>query len=732
MIKRRQFLQFAGSTLATIGLSQLDIVTKGDRYAQVLAQGTNRKLALLVGINTYPGGDDLAGCVTDIELQQNLLIHRFGFNPQDILILTDKQATRQGILNAFQEHLIKQAKPGDVVVFHYSGHGSQVTDPDSGEADGLNSTFVPVDNTLSLRQRINGGVVPDITGGTLFLLMKAINTDNFTAVLDSCHSGGGKRGNLTVRALEGGAQLQRSPQEIQDQQQLLSRLKMSPAEFKQERQKGVARGVVIAATNRNQLAADARFSGFAAGAFTYTMTQYLWQATGNQSTNSAIANIARSTTQSSATAQVPEYEAKAGSDRQPIYFLTKQTPPAEGVISKVDGDQVQVWLGGVNSQSIKAFDKGAILTVIDTEGKETGQIQLASNTRRGLKAVGKVLNNPAGLQAGALLQERARGIPADLSLRIGLDASLGDDKNKAEQALKTIKRVEVLPVQQSEDVTYLLGRITPDNQKFQKAAGEELPAVGNIGLFTPGLEIIPGSFGTAGETVEAAITRLNAKFKSLLAAHTVKMILNPGSSRLNVSVSMTPAGSQEVLATIFAARGLGKTEGGTGSTPISANSKRLPIGTPLEFSVTNNEQRKLYVSVLVIDPTGDMTVIFPNTWVTTEDATLVEAGKTLRIPDMGKDKFRLTVQKPLGTIEVLAIASATPLTQALKALQGIASRGGQRGGPVGLGDDPTEVVGQLLNDLNEGTRGIAVEFDGGTRGVDTTQLAAMSITFEVI
>jgi hypothetical protein len=29
-IKRRQFLQFAGSTLATLGLSQLDIQTAGD------------------------------------------------------------------------------------------------------------------------------------------------------------------------------------------------------------------------------------------------------------------------------------------------------------------------------------------------------------------------------------------------------------------------------------------------------------------------------------------------------------------------------------------------------------------------------------------------------------------------------------------------------------------------------------------------------------------------------
>ncbi len=88
-ISRRQFFQFAGSTLATIGLSQLDIQRQGDRYGKVLAQSTPRKLALLVGINKYPPEQDLRGCVNDVELQRHLLIHRFGFNPKDIYTLID-------------------------------------------------------------------------------------------------------------------------------------------------------------------------------------------------------------------------------------------------------------------------------------------------------------------------------------------------------------------------------------------------------------------------------------------------------------------------------------------------------------------------------------------------------------------------------------------------------------------------------------------------------------------
>jgi hypothetical protein len=251
---------------------QLELYKASNRYGRVLAQSTPRKLALLVGINQYKDAP-LQGCVTDVNLQQQLLIHRFGFNPKDILILTDEQATRQGILNAFEEHLIKQAKPGDVVVYHFSGHGSQVSDPDCDTSDCLNSTFVPIDSSLATGYTNQGGVVQDIMGHTLFLLMTALRTENVTVVLDSCHSGGGTRGNFRVRSRSGGSQLQPVDAEQAYQQQWLSKLNLSPDEFKQRRRQGIAKGVVIASTKRDQLAADAPFNDFFAGAFTYSNRQ---------------------------------------------------------------------------------------------------------------------------------------------------------------------------------------------------------------------------------------------------------------------------------------------------------------------------------------------------------------------------------------------------------------------------------------------------------------------------
>lgn len=70
--RRRHFLQFAATTLTTLGLNLLDLQHRSHQYARVLAQSTPRKKALLVGINTYPTSPrftSLKGCLTDVALQ---------------------------------------------------------------------------------------------------------------------------------------------------------------------------------------------------------------------------------------------------------------------------------------------------------------------------------------------------------------------------------------------------------------------------------------------------------------------------------------------------------------------------------------------------------------------------------------------------------------------------------------------------------------------------------------
>lgn len=368
---RRHFLQFTGSALAAIGLNQLSFLQSAQRYGQALAQSTPRKLALLVGINNY-ASQPLQGCLNDVELQRNLLIHRFGFNPKDILVLPDAKATRQGILTAFEEHLIKQAKPGDVVVYHYSGHGSRIFDPNpivvEPGKEGLNGTFVPVDSKLPTGYPDVGGSVQDIMGHTLFLLMSALKTENVTVVLDSCFSGGATR-EARVRSRDGGKNVLVSSDEKTYQQQWLSRLKMSPEDFVRGYRTGVAKGMVLAATAPNQLAREVNVNGFQAGIFSYLLTHYLWQENSNieQVFQKILPEIPKDFK------QLPRYDVKVGSgyQQQSPFLINSPNSAAQAVVTRVSGDTAQLWLGGVDLRKVEA---GTVFTAM----KGPGQVKVVS------------------------------------------------------------------------------------------------------------------------------------------------------------------------------------------------------------------------------------------------------------------------------------------------------------------------------------------------------------------
>ncbi|NET01201.1 MAG: caspase family protein [Sphaerospermopsis sp. SIO1G1] len=368
---RRHFLYFASSTLATLGINQLTFLQQAQNYGQVLAKSTSRKLALLIGINQYLH-EPLAGCLNDIELQRHLLIHRFGFNPKDIYILTDKQATRQGILEAFEEHLIKQAQPGDVVAYHYSGHGSRIFDPQPimrtnqhpRHPKELNGTFVPIDAELPPGYPEAGGSVIDIMGHTLFLLMSALKTENVTVTLDSCFAGGATR-DAVVRTRPGGKNILVSPLEKAYQQQWLKRLKMSPEEFVKGYRKGVAKGVVLAATQHQQLAREVNINGFHAGVFTYLLTNYLWQE--DKTVDEIIAAIRPQIPRTFK--QIPTYEVKPDSNyqNQKLFFIKNPAPIGNAVITEVKGNKVKLWLGGV--EDLGTIDVGTIFNVVGGNGK---------------------------------------------------------------------------------------------------------------------------------------------------------------------------------------------------------------------------------------------------------------------------------------------------------------------------------------------------------------------------
>ena len=87
--------------------------------------------------------ENLEGAVSDVHLMRAVL-EDIGF--RDFVVLTDQDATAGAILQALRKNLVDDARPGDVRLFYYSGHGNHVRNRASGERDQEDQTLVPADN----------------------------------------------------------------------------------------------------------------------------------------------------------------------------------------------------------------------------------------------------------------------------------------------------------------------------------------------------------------------------------------------------------------------------------------------------------------------------------------------------------------------------------------------------------------------------------------------------------
>jgi uncharacterized caspase-like protein len=145
--------------------------------------------ALLIGINDYApagfGGPDLRGCVNDVRDMANTLsvMGLVPATPGSMRILTDARAVRAAIIDGIK-WLVARAVSGDVLIFYYSGHGSQVADLNGDELDGKDETICPHDFATA-------GMMTDDDIRTLIAgLPVGVKMD---VILDSCHSGNATR-----------------------------------------------------------------------------------------------------------------------------------------------------------------------------------------------------------------------------------------------------------------------------------------------------------------------------------------------------------------------------------------------------------------------------------------------------------------------------------------------------------------------------------------------------------
>lgn len=689
-MKRRSFLQGTGVFLAAWGAGSFNLPLT--RHAQVLAQSTPRKLALLIGINQYRNAT-LNGCITDVELQRELLIHRFGFQASDIVSIVDHHATRSQIERAFTEHLIQQAKPGDVVLVHFSGHGS--LHKLGATADDVQPVWMTVDEP-SDEVNTNG-----LSQDTLFLLLRSLASDQITTVLDTGYSYPGYplQGNLRVRSRPMEAASRLTDAEIAFQERLLTKLGLDRSQIRAQWRSERMPGVVLAAANSQQFATESPWNGFHAGLFTYALTQQLWQATSSTALRISLRRASELIGKRVDQKQQPTLSGQKSGDR-PLkpYQLPLTQPPAEGVIRSIEdsGKVVELWLGGLPPQVLEQYSANSLFTVEVSKSQPLPLLQLFE--RNGLTAKARFIATDAtpspALTIGQPIQEAVRVLPRNLGLTVAIDPSLERiERVDAVSAFSSMPRVAAtIAGEQAAD--YVFGKLQQPTQVAalspEAIAGTIAPA--GYGLFSQGRDALPRTTGESGEAVKVAIRRLAPSLQTLLGAKLLSLTTNEGSSQLGVRVSLNTLSPDRIL-----------TQQQTDRVNADLNSVvvtdgkllTVPIGTHIQYRVENNSDQLIHFIVLGLDNSGNGFVFNHVSNTTPSQPDRVAPNETAFVP-MIAPNVEWSIQAPSGLTETYVICSRTPFQQT-QALLGTTVGSN----PLRTVDNFLEVAQMVLQDLHQ-------------------------------
>ncbi|MFM6243688.1 MAG: caspase family protein [Dolichospermum sp.] len=621
-MKRRKFLQEISCALAALGLAQEEWLSFGNPYYQALAQSKSRKLALLIGINQYSQSPALAGCVTDVELQRELLINRFGFTAADILTLTDKQATKDLITAAFVDHLSQQVKPEDVVIFHFSGYGTRVKINDqipeffkavNYRMDIFQNAILPVDeNNLGDDKSANY-----LLEETLLLLLQSLPTNQVIAVLDTSyyHPSELKSTGLQIRTRPELSSLTLKTEELE----FLSQLK--------NQKSPINNALIFKATSEpNQQAGELLLPGWSAGLFTYALTQYLWETTPKKTIQVLLSHLGSSMYQLAGKQQPSLLSARKNLENTVItdYFPINNSRGV-GIIKATedDGKTIKLWLGGLPPLVLANYGVNSRLMV------ETG-VELIIKSRTGLIAKAQVDKEIIKLQLGQIVQESVRALPRNTHLNIALDQGLERiERVDATSAFSGISNVANIVIG-TETADYVFGKVS------------QIPS--RYGVFSLGGELITNTVGEIGEAVKVAVQRLTPKFSTLLASKLWQLTENEGTSRLPVRATLEVVNN--ILPRILMVRETVETANSDKTYPRPSYSPTaiptISVGSLVQYKIDNLSDRPLYLILLALNNNQSAFAfypwqVFPPNNISPHKPQLTEIlippGKTVKIPD---------------------------------------------------------------------------------------------------
>ncbi len=693
-LDRRTFLQRVGLALLTTGTGAIapspSWAASATQYQETLTAGGPRKLALLVGINRYPHHPALEGCVADVELQRDLLIHRFGFLPADIVTLTDQQGTRENIETAFSEHLIKQAKAGDQVVFHFSGYGAQVHR--SGDQAALMNRLVSVDReTAEATEVVGNGVLEE----TLLLLLRSLPTTQALVVLDTAYQSFGQllQGSWRSRSHPDAPAEYSSQAELAVADQLRQRLGRSRFKANLPLNWQQWPGLLLGSDG----ALEGRWSGVTAGLLTYSLTQWLWAHTPPPTLWFTLEHLSETLTPTAA--QEPYIQGKGQGDR-PLFKANPTQPTGiEGYIATVaaSGNEIQLQLGGVNPWVWSHSQGRSQFRIAGTE-----QV-LEVRSRSGLTAKAMAIGEQTSHEPGQGVEEWLRVFPRNLGLTIALDPQLQRiERVDATSALANIPSVSNVVLAGEQATDYLLSR-TGSIVPVAIATTQQRDIAQGYELFSAGGVSIPNTVGSSEEAVKLAVNRFVPTLTTLLAAKWWQLLSNGESSQLPIQVSLSQMQPQPTLLAQYRTR-RAQTLTATPQIISSPGLLSLPVGTMVQYQVENWGDDPLHMLVVGLDSRNRAIALYP--LVTGDRAHwVIEPQTVLTLPAPTSSLTGIMAGSP-GLNRLYIICSRAPFPATRKYLA-------QQPQPKGEGDrfmelaNPLRLTQALLQDLHAASHPLA-------------------------
>ncbi len=591
------------------------------------------KIALLIAVGNYPKatGWQPISSLHDLTIIREALLKQ-GFREEEIFVVSDEAATKEGILEAIHLHLEGKAQAGGTAYFHFSGHGQQVADDDGDESDGYDEAIVPVDSPRDFQAGIYEGerlIRDDELGVSFKKVRRLLGPDgSLTVVLDACHSGTGTRGFGVAR----GTQNKMASDAYVASNSSRGKGNASLDGFNEQDESSLAPFIAFFGAAQNQLNFETTDEeGRSVGSLSYAFSKKFTLATPNTTYRGLFEQI-RLEMSAIAPRQQPQVEGLL--DRKilggnlvgaPSFFRVKQWNDPGSIVLETG------WLQGIHEGSVIGFFPPETRNVSDHLPLAKGTVNAAGATTCTV-ALDADLDQQTALGAWAFVLEQSFG-NLQLSVKVALE-----DEHPLRSALE--HRLEKLPILRQKSSPELI---------VTNAASEGVP-------------LENASRGAAVQLMTSSDVVLETFPENLrpeiLAERIVRQMMAYGqarflknleltSSQLPVEFELIPVNYDRQKKSVIAELPLSGKRDDSGTV-------HFKNGDVVKIKVTNQGYKPAYFTLLDIQPDNKINVLIPNAEETPAEF-LVPPGQSIEVkrlfefgPPAGTEVFKLiATDKPI-------------------------------------------------------------------------------------